>query len=256
MPIKIYYVSDLHLEYRNDDWNPEMFVPTDCTGDDILILAGDIGQYQPRSTGVIFSFLEWVTPKFAAVVYVPGNHEFWADTKPDVTNNALKRMCDTLGVHYLNQDFITVNSRICILGCTLWSYISPVMESTMSSYLRDNQNIPGWSPARARSEFLTSRNWLLTNIKRLSQQYPVIIVVTHHAPLVHATSKPEYEFDPKNCGYCSDCSDVVTLANYWVFGHTHHSTQIEYKGCKVLANQVGKPDEADTGFRFGSSFTC
>jgi len=256
MPVKIYYVSDLHLEYRRDDWDPKKFIPVDCTENDVLILAGDIGQYQSESEGVIFRFLKSVVPKFAAVIYVPGNHEFWGNIQKFEADNGLRNLCNTLGVHYLNQDIVTINGRICILGCTLWSYISPVMESTMSGYLRDNQNIPGWSPARARSEFLNNRSWLLTNIRSLRQKYPLVIVVTHHAPLVRHTSKPEYEFDPKNCGYCSDCSDVVKLANYWIFGHTHHSTQLEYKGCKVIANQLGKPEEDDTGFKFGKNFIC
>ena len=75
--MKIQLLSDLHLETHPH------FEPTPASGADVLVLAGDVGSYQPgsRLSDDLFGlarfsplpqFAGWPTP----VIYVPGNHEY------------------------------------------------------------------------------------------------------------------------------------------------------------------------------------
>lgn len=250
MTISVYYISDLHLEYLPDMPDVSQFVPV--ATDSILILAGDIGQPSEKLT----KFLAAVRSRFSAVIYVPGNHEYWSVDDPEVIEIKLRELCRRLDIVYLNRGMVTINDRICILGTTLWSYIPSSMYDVMTEYLHDNRNIKGWSPARATAEFKCNYNWLMTQLTACREKYCQVIVVTHHAPLIHETSKPQYQHDPRNCGYSSDCSELVKLADYWIFGHTHYSVDLKFHGCRVLANQKGRLEELDTGFKVAKHFHC
>ena len=71
--MKLQLLSDLHLEVHPN------FVPQAAPDADVLVLAGDIGSYQPGSLlqGEYFGlerFANWPCP----VIFVPGNHEYGA----------------------------------------------------------------------------------------------------------------------------------------------------------------------------------
>lgn len=74
--MRIQLISDLHLERY-----PE-FVPSAAPEVDVLVLAGDIGSYQPGSLlqGDDFGLSRFsprrTDAEWPRVLYVPGNHEF------------------------------------------------------------------------------------------------------------------------------------------------------------------------------------
>ncbi|MET1537265.1 metallophosphoesterase, partial [Burkholderia sola] len=75
--MKIQLLSDLHLEVHPH------FVPEPAPGADVLVLAGDIGSYQPGSLlqGQDFGLERFSPlPQYAGwpcpVIFVPGNHEY------------------------------------------------------------------------------------------------------------------------------------------------------------------------------------
>ena len=80
-------LSDIHIEYQNDDApNPLLYVKPSA---DILILAGDIGSlYKIKQ---LTDFLTKLCPYFKATLYVPGNHEFYTQENHEpLTFNELK----------------------------------------------------------------------------------------------------------------------------------------------------------------------
>lgn len=255
MTIKVYYLSDLHLEYLPETVELESFLPTTDTSSDLLILAGDIGS--PFKSG-LREFLMLARSRFTAVIYIPGNHEFWNHRSMAEIQLSLQVLCSELGIVYLNRQLVTINDRICVLGTTLWSNIPKSMDSIMTDYLRDNRRIKDWSPAKARQEFHTNYNWLRCQLlaTKGTEGDRVVIVVTHHAPLIYGTSKPQYLNDPKNCGYSSDCSELMPWVDYWIFGHTHYSVEIKCGKCQILANQKGKLEETDTRWQVARHFHC
>ena len=67
MSLRIQYMSDLHLEFRDNHG----FIPDDV-GADVLVLAGDIH----LGTGA----LEWLhefAHRYQDIIYFPGNHEYY-----------------------------------------------------------------------------------------------------------------------------------------------------------------------------------
>jgi 3',5'-cyclic AMP phosphodiesterase CpdA len=68
--MKLFAVSDLHLSYEA---NRKALVEIESCPDDWLILAGDVGE---TTTHLELAF-ETLKPRFAQLVWVPGNHELW-----------------------------------------------------------------------------------------------------------------------------------------------------------------------------------
>jgi len=68
--MKVWAISDLHLGYKE---NRAALTQLPAYPDDWLILAGDIGE---KATHLEFCYRELV-PRFAKLIWVPGNHELW-----------------------------------------------------------------------------------------------------------------------------------------------------------------------------------
>ncbi|MFI5937698.1 metallophosphoesterase family protein [Actinoplanes sp. NPDC051494] len=105
MPGTLYAVSDLHVAYAEnrkllDDLHPP-------SPQDWLIVAGDVGEV----FGHIEQTLRLLRPRFAEVVWAPGNHELWTHGRDPVTlrgaerYDALVAMCRELGVHTPEDEY-------------------------------------------------------------------------------------------------------------------------------------------------------
>jgi 3',5'-cyclic AMP phosphodiesterase CpdA len=69
--LKLWAISDLHVGHRE---NRRVVEALPAHPGDWLILGGDLGEYLEHLELV----LESVKPKFAKLLWVPGNHELWA----------------------------------------------------------------------------------------------------------------------------------------------------------------------------------
>jgi Icc-related predicted phosphoesterase len=76
-----------------------------------------------------------------------------------------------------------------------------------------------------------------------------IVMITHTAPL-HECLKwtGEKSFDAMSPSYCnSELRDIFDEGfdkiKYWLYGHTHNRTQLEYNGIKLINNAYGYPKE-------------
>ena len=76
--------SDLHIEYKNNDVHDPLnyIIPSA----EVLILAGDIGSFYKHHQ--LKSFLKRLCEYFQAVIYIPGNHEYY--TIPGLQHKNLK----------------------------------------------------------------------------------------------------------------------------------------------------------------------
>ena len=68
--MKLYAISDLHLGYEA---NQRALLDITSHPADWLILAGDVGE---TAAHLELAFRE-LKPRFAKLVWVPGNHELW-----------------------------------------------------------------------------------------------------------------------------------------------------------------------------------
>ena len=122
---KFQIVSDLHIEYRNNEIPDPLSLITPTS--EILILAGDIGSlYKIKQ---LQGFLEQLCVHFKTVLYVPGNHEYYMVPNDNsyeplsmqsLTNRLYYLEKNIPNLYILNQSSVIINN-ICITGCTLWS---------------------------------------------------------------------------------------------------------------------------------------
>jgi len=101
--MRINYFSDVHLEFGPLD-RPN-------TEADIIIAAGDIGVYDQG--------IEWLLSIDKPIIYVAGNHEFYAHEYHD-TMRMLKTKCANTHIHFLDNNTFNYQG-VRFIGCTLWA---------------------------------------------------------------------------------------------------------------------------------------
>lgn len=77
--MRLLAISDLHLSHAR---NREALARMTASPEDWLIVAGDIGE---KPEHLVFA-LDHLTPRFAKVFWVPGNHDLWCP--PDATDRS------------------------------------------------------------------------------------------------------------------------------------------------------------------------
>ena len=92
-PGRLLAISDLHVNHRI---NREALATIGAHPDDWLIVAGDIGERPEHLTMT----LESLTPRFARVIWTPGNHDLWETTETKITTGT-KRTKGTKGTSSL-----------------------------------------------------------------------------------------------------------------------------------------------------------
>ena len=96
---------------------------TPAPGAELLVLAGDVGSYQPGSQlpGDDFGLERfapargWPVP----VLFVPGNHEY-DNLDFDATHARLRATCERLGITWLERETLVLGG-VRFVGTTLWT---------------------------------------------------------------------------------------------------------------------------------------
>lgn len=265
-PLRIQLASDLHLERYPD------FTPQAAPDADVLVLAGDIGSYQPGSLLASDDFgLTRFSPRrpgspWRRVLFVPGNHEY-DGLELGPTRDKLRALCDELGITWLDREVVVIDG-VRFLGTTLWSDFEAlaVTERTETKrqqaltkayraanfYLRKNTTRQGDQPLLAedlREEGLACQRWLR---EALAQPHDgATVVVTHFAPTLHSAD-PRYGLVPGTAGFCNSLDDLLPHADLWVHGHLHCPVDHTVRGrlgpdayqgcdwaCRIVANPRG-----------------
>lgn len=259
--MRVQLVSDLHLE------NYPSFVPQAGENVDVLVLAGDIGSYQPGSRLPTDDFgLARFSPKlhgdrWPRVFFVPGNHEF-DGLEFDDTYRRLQETCEELGIEWLERRVITVGS-VRFVGTTLWSDFDalastePSLTKQMQArekafraanfYLRKFTTLRDGSPLLAediRQLSLECQAWLRAALAEPFEG--TTVAVTHFAPTLRSAD-PRYGLTPGTAGFCNAMDDMLPLANVWMHGHLHCANDYVVRGevggklysCRVVANALG-----------------
>ena len=240
--MKLQILSDLHLEFG------EVSVPR--TDADVVILAGDI------DVGV--SGLAWARNCFpdCPVIYILGNHEFYKNSMPELTE-ALKGEAEGTNIHVLENGAVEIKGYT-FLGCTLWTDFQlsgdpkAAME-TAEGMMTDFRVIrfgPKNRPLRALDTQRMHGRSVVWLRGELAQSDPArTIVVTHHSPSGRSES-PQYANSPLKPAFSSDLDSLVEQSRVplWIYGHTHYNTDYRIGTTRVLTNQRGYPHEACAGF--------
>ncbi len=179
--MRIQLLSDLHLEVH-PHW-----VPTPAPGADLLVLAGDIGSYQPgsRIDGADFGLQKfspfpsavgpcWPTP----VLFIPGNHEYdMLDF--DATHARLQASCARLGITWLDRqilhaaDIPSLNAtaaaeKVRFIGTTLWSDFDALAPQNAASPTALADLL------KARKKAFSAANWYLKQTRTTRFDAPML----------------------------------------------------------------------------------
>ncbi|APW35915.1 metallophosphoesterase [Rhodoferax koreense] len=260
--MQIQLLSDLHLEVHPH------FKPEPAHGADVLVLAGDIGSYQPGSLlqdtdfglarfSPLPQFAGWPTP----VLFVPGNHEY--DMQDfDVAHARLRAICERLGMVWLEREVAHMRfgtQAVRFVGTTLWTdfdALGPAAEDPQATladalkardkafraanfYLKKTGSTRSGEAMLApaiREQGLACQAWLREALARPFDGDTV--VVTHFAPSL-ASADPRYGLTPGTAGFCNALDDLLPQARLWLHGHLHAPSDYLRNGCRVVANPLG-----------------
>jgi predicted phosphodiesterase len=268
--MKIQLMSDLHLE-AHPHW-----VPQPASGADLLVLAGDVGSYQPGSQlldadfglGRFSPLSGWPTP----VIFVPGNHEY-DGLDFDVAHTRLKTTCERLGIAWLEREVLVspwhdrFGRPVRLIGTTLWTdfdALGPQGDAAVSAqapssanllaqqlksrdkafraanyYLRKTGTTRHGEPflaAQIRSQALDCQAWLR---HALGTPFDgTTVAITHFSPSLRSAD-PRYGLVPGTAGFCSQLDELLPQAQLWLHGHLHAPSDYVHEGCRVVANPLG-----------------
>jgi predicted phosphodiesterase len=213
--------------------------------DDILILAGDIGNPNKSS---YWTFLMTVSKYFKHVFVVTGNHEYyqkakwttgprssWRGLSMEEVDNIIYESSSLLSnVHFLNRTSF-VYERVRFIGCTLWTQSDP----NLCHHMNDYTMIPGMTSDRCNQLHERDRDWLKSQLELSDpSQYDETVVVTHHPPSFELINNRRVDTS-LNCFYASHSDDLVQKADIWCCGHNHIPIQTQIGGCECYINPVG-----------------
>jgi predicted phosphodiesterase len=255
--INIQLLSDLHLETHPH------FVPEVAPTADILVLAGDVGSYQPGSMLMDHADADFGLARFSPrrdlaawpvpVFFVPGNHEY--DGMPfEEAHERLQETCERLQIIWLQQRVHVVNG-VRLIGCTLWSDFEALVpqqgpltqqlkarekaERAANFYLRKTGTTfkgEAFLSDAVRAQALDDQAWLA---QTLSEPFlGPTVVVTHFAPTLKSAD-PRYGLTPGTAGFCNALDHLLPKANLWLHGHLHCAQDYVHMGCRVVANPLG-----------------
>jgi predicted phosphohydrolase len=249
-------VSDLHIEYADYQGLP---------GGDVLIVAGDTVSAGPlqrhkndadsRSTRKRCArFAGNEMRKYAEVVMIPGNHEYWGSTLEDAPN----LLRDFWGHHAPNVRFLnnetTVIDGVAFIGSTLWASYGanhPLDALRIGGAVKDCQQIGTRRPPHYRWETRCARpedfyalhleavNFLEAELTRTLAKGLAAIVITHHAPSYLSRDSYTYGIDVDEAYYSNQhrLMEKYRHARRWFHGHSHYDTNYRVGYARVISNQ-------------------
>jgi predicted phosphodiesterase len=230
--VKVYIVSDQHLEFRNGK-EKTYFDNVPPEGADIAIVAGDFDVARGNFEENMKTFCRM----FKKVFYVPGNHDYYRSNVEDV-DKFLGGL--TFKIHnflLLRTNEVHHHEGRRILGSTMWVPDCEALRYTQH-LINDAKQIPNFFlhiPKKNR-DFV---EWLSKELREGD------IVVTHHLPSDRST--PEiYRGSPSQPWFVCDMELLIHARKpaVWIHGHTH--TRCEYKigDTRIICNPAGYPSES------------
>lgn len=245
MNTHIQLVSDLHIEYQNDNIPDPLDYITPTAN--ILVLAGDIGSFYKIEQ--LEGFLTQLCPHFEIVLYVPGNHEYYMtqDVKPLSMSTLLGRLFaiekKISNLYVLNQTSVVINN-ICITGCTLWS-------KALVNIPKFIVRIHGMNNEIYEKKHQNDVKYINNMIEYCNKKDLKLFVITHYCPTYNIVGSQRMK-DKFISLYASNLDHLLDKQKIgtWCCGHIHRNFDyISNNGTRVVGNQRGKPRDKITDFK-------
>ncbi|MCW7542171.1 metallophosphoesterase [Aurantimonas litoralis] len=255
---RLLVLSDLHQNDGGRSFDPANEITTPF---DIAIVAGDCA-------GRLTASIKWLEERFAGVptVYVPGNHDWYRDGSPygftvEDELQAGRDLAARFGITLLSDAAATING-LTFLGATLWtdlrsdSHVSRAQAHAAARRGMNDYRFVHRASSTRRSRRITPATtlaWHRASLRFLADAFAGgidprrTIVVTHHAPSLRSLALPH---DPLDHCYASDLEPAIETwrPRIWIHGHIHAARDYGVGETRILANPLGRADEA-TGFK-------
>jgi predicted phosphodiesterase len=225
--MRILVMSDLHVEFRADAGASfiESLDPTDI---DVVALAGDIAVSReiPAALGLLCRHF-----RHAQVLFVHGNHEFYASNVSEVQELTRQVARRHRNLRWLETRTVKIQGRR-FLGATLW--FSRDEDSALNrEYLNDFFQIQDFEPW-VYEQNRRSVAWLRRVVR------PGDVVITHHLPTPKAVAA-QFDQNPLNPFFVCDVEDVIEKQRpaLWIYGHTHGSADFWLGDTRLVCNPLG-----------------
>lgn len=254
-------LSDLHLEFGN------LEIPViENEKDIVLVLAGDIGVAEsPRTIG---PFIHEMAKRHRAVVYIPGNHEYYHGAfhrTLDKIRDAIKNYStnedkpvpvDIPSNVYVVQDEVVEIDDVVFICATLWTdfrkHDDIVMwdaRQMLNDFKMIRMGVPS-DPYRRKLvpmdqyvAHMHSREFIFAKIKEYKDLGKKVFVVTHHAPS-ELSILPQFRNirdERINGCYATELGNEIAdlRPNVWVHGHTHVNLDYVIGETRIVCNPRG-----------------
>lgn len=248
---KIRTVSDLHTEfYRPLITGGDGGLYLEPAGEDVLVLAGDIG--------IETKGAEWALEQHRRLgipmVMVAGNHEFYQSgghkqTVESTYRDLAKVAAASNGALTFLQNDTAVIAGVRFIGATLWTDFCLHGEKNRHGMMRaaergmNDYHLIWTEGGRARPQFMAAEHE--DSLKFIEAQLAEpfdgpTVVVTHMAPSPKSINEG-YRDSVLNPAYASDHEELILKyqPTLWLHGHVHHSTQYLIGQTRVVVNAYG-----------------
>jgi hypothetical protein len=242
--MKIQLVSDLHLDHDADGGRKFL---ADTFNQDFLdttlVVAGDWGS--SFNLELSERFFDAVCRRYAKVIAVCGNHEFWnypLGTNRDADDMRMEYRMLRLKLKRKKRDLGIITSGADldngVYAGTMWYPTAPPGVPRVFSdhtYIHCNTaSTSNWISSQ-HSEFLNGLKGLIE---------PPKLIITHHMPSVRS-SDPKFLGWPNNHYFVTPMEDYILEAKpkLWLHGHGHYAVDYMLGETRVVCNPRGYPGE-------------
>lgn len=270
---RLWAISDVHVDHAE---NRELLLGLDTSryAGDCLIVAGDVTDRLP----LLLDCLTRLRERFAAVTFVPGNHEMWLRRSPEFADSwskflALLDACDTAGV--LTRPFrIGAASGPALWVVPLMSWYAGPEEDPARSLYREKRGSTRDLTAKMWGDFQFTRwpaqrgrtiadRFLDWNLQYLDLTYdaPVVsfshflprqdLIFGHTARLpAHLRGDPTPAFNFTRVAGTTRLDDQVRHlgSRVHVYGHQHRNQARIVDGVTYVSHCMAYPRERARGY--------
>ena len=236
--MKIRYFSDLHLEFIKPQNIKQFLTQISPGNDEILVLAGDIGNPYHISYDM---FMIYISENFKKTFVIAGNHEYYNMTyNMDETNiflNKYFQKFDNISFLHDNYEYYL---DYCFIGTTLWTKITNPVNK-----INDVNCIPNFNYLVCNQ---LNKNCIEFLEKTLNNNNNCI-VITHHLPSKKLINE-KYNTPNMiqyNQWFYSDLDNLIEMKKdkikCWIYGHTHTLSNVKINDIPFLCNPIGYINE-------------
>jgi len=232
--MKVKYISDLHLEFKNETIEDYFDIGKDT---DVIVIAGDISVAN-YNANVLRKLSNAVSP--TPVIYITGNHDFYHGDKNTVIKDLMNVAKEVKNFIFLNNT-VHIIDDVVFIGSTGWqddsSYTYKNFYMMNDFHLIKNHQNDVNAYGRKGKKFIydSLKEW--TGIKKT-------VVITHVIPCIEAINFGTYEVEHKKDyikAYYNNWNDIIDefSPDYWICGHCHDSIDVTVGKTRVLRNALG-----------------